>query len=213
MAYVKWIFILIFWLFVGGFLHYTLPQYDVVRIVNTYEERKELGDWTRMFWSTPDTQSSGLSNRDVQFIQAVRPNGKAIVYRNEDTGWNWPPYFKFDTANLYTEANDAISTKDDPEWVRIMHYGWRSELLSSFPNAVSISAAAGPDDKPINWISITILVLLAAIFWAIFVRLRRFKRNRLDPMFENLEDGFYAAGDAIDDRTRGVRRWFGRKSK
>ena len=127
--------------------------------------------------------------------------------------WNWPPYFKFDTANLYTEANDAISTKDDPEWVRIMHYGWRSELLSSFPNAVSISAAAGPDDKPINWISITILVLLAAIFWAIFVRLRRFKRNRLDPMFENVEDGFYAAGDAIDDRTRGVRRWFGRKSK
>ena len=71
MAYVKWIFILIFWLFVGGFLHYTLPQYDVVRIVNTYEERKELGDWTRMFWSTPDTQSSGLSNRDVQFIHAI----------------------------------------------------------------------------------------------------------------------------------------------
>lgn len=211
MAYVKWFFILAFWGLVGGFLHYTLPQYDVVRIVNTYEERQQLGDWTRIFWSTPDQQSTALQDRDVQFIQAVRPNGKAIVYRNEDTGWNWPPYFKFDTANLYTEANDAISTKDKPEWVRIMHYGWRSELLSSFPNAVKIAPAAGPDDKPINWISISILVVLAAVFWAIYVRLRRFKRNRLDPVFDSVEDGIFAAGDAIEENTQGLRRWFRRK--
>ena len=123
MAYVKWIFILVFGLLVGGFLHYTLPQHDVVRVVNTFNERRDLGDWTRIFWSSPDKQSATLENRDVQFIQAVRPNGKVIVYRNEDTGWGWPPYFKFDTANLFTEANDAISTKANPEWVRIRHCG------------------------------------------------------------------------------------------
>ena len=102
MAYVKWAFILTFWTLFGAFLHYTLPQTDIVRIVNTYEERQELGDWTRMFWSVPDDQSTGLINRDVQFIQTVRANGRPMVYRNEDTGWGWPPYFKFDTANLYT---------------------------------------------------------------------------------------------------------------
>ncbi len=213
MAYVKWIFILVFGLLVGGFLHYTLPQHDVVRVVNTFNERRDLGDWTRIFWSSPDQQSAALENRDVQFIQAVRPNGKVIVYRNEDTGWGWPPYFKFDTANLFTEANDAISTKDNPEWVRIRHYGWRNELLSAFPNAVSLTPVAGPDDKPVNWISIVILTVLAAIFWAVFVRLRRFKRNRLDPLFDDAEDRFYAAGDALEDRTRGMRRWFRRKPR
>ena len=213
MAYVKWIFILVFGLCVGGFLHYTLPQHDVVRIVDTFGERRDLGDWTRIFWSSPDTQSATLENRDVQFIQAVRPNGKVIVYRNEDTGWGWPPYFKFDTANLFTEANDAISDKQNPEWVRVRHYGWRSEFLSAFPNAVSLTPATGPDDKPVNWISITILTVLAALFWAVFVRLRRFKRNRIDPLIEDVEDGFFAAGDALEDRTRGLRGWFRRKPR
>ena len=211
MAYIKWGFLITVWVLFGAFLHYTLPQYDVVRIVNTYEERIELNDWTRIFWSTPDTQSTTISNRDVQFIQAVRPNGDAVDHRNEDTGWNWPPYFKFDTANLYTEANDAISNKANPEWVAVLHYGWRSEFLSAFPNAVAIKPAAGPEDKPLNWVSIVILVLIAALFWAIYVRWRRFRRNRLDPMIEDVEDSLYAAGDAISEKKSRLRRWFGGK--
>ena len=54
-------------LFLGGFLHYTLPQHDVVRVVNTYQERQDLNDWTRIFWASPDDQSATLVNRDVQF--------------------------------------------------------------------------------------------------------------------------------------------------
>ena len=123
MAYVKWAFIIIFWGTIAAVLQYSLPQHDIVRIVNTYEERQDLNDWTRIFWSEPQDQSASLANRDVQFIQAVRDSGKPIVYRNEDTGWGWPPYFKFDTANLYTEANDAKSTKENPKWVVVTHYG------------------------------------------------------------------------------------------
>ncbi|WP_370230813.1 DUF1523 family protein, partial [Cognatishimia sp.] len=51
MAYVKWGFWGTFWLLVFALFHYTLPQTDVVRIVDTYEERQELNDWTRVFWS------------------------------------------------------------------------------------------------------------------------------------------------------------------
>lgn len=209
MAYIKWGFLITIWTVFAGFLHYTLPQYDVVRIVGTYEERTELGDWTRLFWSTPDAQSQELINRDVQFLQAFRSNGDAIVYRNEDTGWNWPPYFKFDTANLYTEANDAISTKEDPKWYAVLHYGWRNQYLSIFPNAVSITPVAGPEDKPLNWMSYVILTLLVAIFWAIYVRWRRFKQNRIDPVLEDVEDNLYAAGDALSERRGRLRRWLG----
>ncbi len=207
MNYLRWGITLLFWAMIASLLHYTLPQYDVVRIVNTYEERQELGDWTRVFWSKPDNQAGGLDNRDVQFIQAVRPDGDAIVYRNEDTGWSWPPYFKFDTANLYTQANDAISTKDAPEWVAIRHYGWRNQFLSIFPNAVSIAPVEGPDATITNWRSIVILVLLAAVIWAIYVRWRRFRMRRVDPLIDNVEDGLYAAGDAIGDRRKQFMNW------
>ena len=49
MGWVKWGLRAFLLLLVAGFLHYTLPQHDIVRIVNTYEERQELGDWTRIF--------------------------------------------------------------------------------------------------------------------------------------------------------------------
>ena len=207
MVYVKWGFWAVFWIIVFGFFHYTLPQHDIVRIVNTYEERQELGDWTRIFWSVPDDQSAELINRDVQFIQGVKPDGKAMVYRNEDTGWGWPPYFKFDTANLYTEANDAISTKAAPEWVSVTHYGWRNEFLSIFPNAVGIKPVSGPDATIIPWLNIIILTLFAALCWAIWVRWRRFRRARIDPVLEDVSEGFEGMGDSIAEKRGRLSRW------
>ncbi len=161
MRYVKWTFIALIALIVIGFLHYTLPQHDIVRVVNTYQERQDLSDWTRIFWSTPDDQSTGLINRDVQFIQAVKANGKPMVYRNEDTGWNWPPYFKFDTANLQTQAEDLKSTADSPKWAVVTHYGWRNIYFSTFPNAIAIKPVAGPDVTIIPWFNIFFFIVVA----------------------------------------------------
>nr|WP_319247829.1 DUF1523 family protein [uncultured Celeribacter sp.] len=211
MRYVKLILVALIVLIVGGFLHYTLPQHDVVRIVNTYQERQDLSDWTSIFWSVPDDQAAGLANRDVQFIQTVRPNGKSIVYRNEDTGWGWPPYFKFDTANLATEASDAISNKDDPEWVMITHYGWRSELLSIFPNAVRIKPVAGPEASVIPWVNIIILTALAIVLLLLRRMWLQFRERTIDPLVEDMEDSW----DAMDVKRQGavarVKGWFKRK--
>jgi len=190
MVYVKWTFWGLFWLIVAGFLHYTLPQRDIVRIVNTYEERQDVTGWTKMFWAASDQSQERLQSWDVQFIQAIDPDGDPMVYRNEDTGWGWPPYFKFDTANLYTDASDSVSSKAAPEWYAVTHYGWRNEFLSIFPNAVGIEKVDGPDVRLIPWFNIIVFTLLAAFAWGIWARWRRFKKNRIEPKVDEWTDGW-----------------------
>ena len=190
MIYVKWVFWGLFWLIIAGFLHYSLPQRDIVRIVNTYEERQDVTGWTKIFWAASDQSQERLQSWDVQFIQAIDPDGDPMVYRNEDTGWGWPPYFKFDTANLYTDASDSVSSKATPEWYAITHYGWRKEFLSIFPNAVSINKVDGPDVRLIPWFNIIVLTLLAAFAWGIWARWRRFKKNKIDPKVDDWTDGW-----------------------
>lgn len=194
MFYVKWILRITILTLFAAFLHYTLPQHDIVRISDTYEKRVDVGvnSW---FWTGGDAGSAtGVVNRDVFFIQAFDVNGKPIVYRNEDTGWGWPPFFKFDTSNLQAEASDLI-TKDDTEatkWAVVRHYGWRNEFLTVFPNALSIRQASGPDEQIIPWGNILRLTLIAALFWAITVRWVRFRRARIDPIMDRIDDWFAA---------------------
>ncbi len=177
MRYLKWGFRIVVALLVLIVLHYNLPQRDIVRIVNTYEERQDFGV-NSIFWSSGDAGGGGVTkNRDVLFIQTVKANGKVMVYRNEDTGWRWPPYFKFDTADLQTEAADAISTKEEPKWYAMTHYGWRSNFLSAFPNAVKLKPVESPDVMLIPWVSIVIVLILLALARFIQVRIRRFWRR------------------------------------
>jgi len=191
MVYVKWVFWGVFWTVVVAFLHYTLPQHDVVRITDTYEKRVNPGD-NSLFWSNADTgEDPTATERDVFFIQTFRDNDKPMIYRNEDTGWGWPPYFKFDTANLQAEASDMMSKKNaaTSQWVVVRHYGWRNELFSIYPNAVSIRAATGPDEQIIPWVKIVVLVLLAALFWAIRVRWICFRERRIAPVVDEWSEG------------------------
>jgi hypothetical protein len=186
LAYLKWTFWIVFWVILLAFLHYTLPRWDVVRIADTYEKRETFGA-NSIFWSHANTGqgTGGDISRDVFFIQTIKPNDRIVVYRNEDTGWGWPPYFKFDTTNLQTRATDLRSTPSNPDWVAIKRYGWRSEFLTIFPNALRIKDVEGPDSRVIPWTSIGILVGLACLFWAIWARWRRFWANRVDPLLDD----------------------------
>ncbi len=207
MRYVKWAVIILFWGFIAAVLHYTLPQHDVVRITDTYERRVDPGE-NSIFWAQQDVGADAtVANRDVFFIQTRKANGKVMVYRNEDTGWSWPPYFKVHSSNLQAEAADLKSTAENPRWAVIRHYGWRNEFISIFPNAVKVWQVEDPAVRIINWFNIVFLVLFAALVWAIWVRWRRFRERRIDPMLENVEDGFHAAGDALQERRGRFRRW------
>lgn len=207
MTYVKWTLMLVVAAIAGAFLHYTLPQTDIVRVVDTEVRRVDFGE-NSIFWAASDTGSAeGGLNRDVRFIKTRKANGRISDYRNEDTGWGWPPYFKLDSSNLQTEAQDSVSPAATPEWFALTHYGWRSEFLSIFPNAVGIRPVAGPDVTIIPWFNIIFLTTLAAILWAITVRVLRFRRNRIDPMLEDAGEAWDDAGDAVARKRKGFRAW------
>ncbi|WP_281968425.1 DUF1523 family protein [Roseovarius nanhaiticus] len=191
MVYVKWVFWGAFWAVVLAFLHYTLPQHDIVRITDTYETREDF-DYP-FFWANPPSSEMGApTNRDVFFIQTFLESGKPMIYRNEDTGWGWPPYFKFDTANLQAEASDLVSTRSAAvaQWVSITHYGWRNEFLSIYPNAVSVKPVAGPDVRIIPWFNIILLTVLAAFVWGIWARWRKFRNRRERRKSDELTEGW-----------------------
>ena len=207
-------------LFFATIAHYVLPQHDVVRVVNTYQERQDLNDWSRIFWAQPDDQAATLVNRDVQFIQTVkkktfllglirRDTTEVMVYRNEDTGWSWPFYFKFDTANLQTEADDLESTAEAPKWAVMTHYGWRNEYFSAFPNAIAIRPVASPDVTIIPWFNIFFFIALAVLLLFIRAMWRQFRERSVDPLLD-------AAGHRVDEvqaevaeRKGRISRWLG----
>ena len=208
MVYVKWTFWAIVWLLVAAFFHYTLPQRDIVRITDTFERRIDFGE-NSIFWASPGPGNQvGGANRDVFFIQTIKTNGKPLVYRNEDTGWGWPPYFKFDTSNLQTQASDLRSTADNPRWVKVTHYGWRVEFWTVFPNAISVKLVDDPDQFIIPWLNIFILLVFAAICWAIRVRWIRFRERRIDPLVEDVDEGWDSISDSARDKRGRLSRWF-----
>lgn len=207
MRYVKWTLIVLIILLVGSVLHYNLPQRDVVRIVNTEVRRVDPG-MNSFFYSSAGSGDATPANRDVFFIEGIRPNGRPIVYRNEDTGWGWPPYLKFDSANLQALSRDLVSTQSEPRWVAVRHYGWRSELFSIFPNATSIQSVSGPDARLIPWTSIVILLLLAGLVGYIWRAWVRFRRRRIEPMIDEIDAEFDEARDRVGGFFGRLRRRF-----
>lgn len=187
-------------LILGLLLHYVLPQRDVVRIAGTEVIRMDFTPVNRWFYAQADAGNVDGTMRDVRLINAVRPNDRVKVYRNEDTGWIWPPYFKFASSNLQAEAQDLISTKAAPQWVVVRYYGWRIPFLSIYPNAVSIRAIDDPNVTLIPWFNIIFLTVLAGFVIFIWGMLARFRRRAVDPFVDRVD----ARADAAALRARGV---------
>ena len=120
------------------FLHHVLPRTAVVQITGTDVKRHD-----RSSGKIVETTAGGrvkektLSTQDVRYINSLSRKGKTMVFRNEDTGWGWPPYFKFDSADLTARAQ-AFAADQDKQWVIVKYYGWRIKIFSMFPNAVTL---------------------------------------------------------------------------
>ena len=160
MRTLTWTVILSLALMVGTSLHYILPRSEVVRVIGVTERLETLG-WNRFFYAATPSGQSSTDTRDVRMIETIRPGGSELVFRNEDTGWIWPPYLKFDSANMQARARDVVSSSEDPQWVAVTYYGVRSSFLSIYPNLLRIAPADGADARQIPWTRVIVLLLLA----------------------------------------------------
>ncbi|MCA8881725.1 MAG: DUF1523 family protein [Rhodobacteraceae bacterium] len=213
MRYVKWTFRILVLAIVGGFLIYTLPSNDVVRIVGSEVRRVEIGP-NAIFWAGAEPTDKNAQNRDIKFISAVYESGRTRVYRNEDTGWGWPPYFKFDSADVQAQAANLTSNQSAPVWVQVRYYGIRSNLFSIYPNVLSMKKVAGPDVTIVPYTKIGIVAALVAL--VLFVRwsLKWFWRNRVDPIVDDVASAFETADDRAEARMSAARtRFRGRRER
>ena len=203
----------------GLVLHYSLPQHDMVRITSTEIIRTDLEGWNRYFYAQGDAGSIAAGQtRDIRLINTQkretwllgfipRDSEEVMVYRNEDTGWGYPFYFKFDSADLQAEA--ANLARGD-EWAVMTHYGWRIRWASIYPNAVSLRPVAGPDVTVIPWFNIAFLVLLVFVLVGLRAMWAQFRERMVDPLMDK-------TGDRVDHMQAGLaerkRRWFGRRDR
>jgi len=203
MSNLKWVIRVLLFVIGFAFLHYFLPQRDIVRVVDTDVKRMDIGDkaWG---WDKPDAGTQNSATRDVRYISTIRPNDKPMVYRNEDTGWGFPFYFKFDSSDVSAKASD-LAGRSETQWVAVRHYGWRIKMFSIFPNATSIKQVRGPDALLIPWFNIIFIALLILILW----KLRRFvfglKTKHVDPITEDIGDSVREFGDKVEEETAQAR--------
>jgi hypothetical protein len=211
MKYVKWTFRITLILLAAGFLHYTLPQHDIVRITNTYNRLTAISSSNSWAYASPDSGTAITDGpRDIRFVEAVYADESVMVYRNEDTGWVWPPYFKYDSSNLQAEAANLKSTKAAPIWVSVTHYGWRLPILSIYPNAVSVREVAGPDVRIIPYVNIIVLIMLALGAFMIRRIWLQFWERTIEPAVAEVQETWDGVEARADTARAGAKGFFAR---
>ena len=198
----------------GLFFHYVLPQHDVVKLTSTEIIRTDFSAYNRIFYAQADSGGTEQPTRDLRLINSQKQNSflfgfiprdssSVMVYRNEDTGWIWPPYFKFDSSDLQAEAANLANGDD---WIVITHYGWRIRWASVYPNAIAVRSVSGPDYYAIPWFSIFFFIVLMAGLLFARTMWRQFRQRSVDPILD-------AAGDQLDEVQAGVAERKGRLSR
>ena len=129
---IKYFLILVslsFFIVIGGVVNYAMPSYD-----ETYVTGMEVRRMDKDGVISKSNPADG-EVRDVYFLFTESEPNKVMVYRNEDTGWGLPPYFKFGPADIQAKAQAYANEK---QRVQIKYYGWRINWMNEFRNIVSI---------------------------------------------------------------------------
>jgi hypothetical protein len=202
-------------LIIVGLLHYVLPQHDVARITGTEIIRSDFSAFNRIFYAQADSGNLESDTRDLRLINTsrratylfglIRGGEQVMVYRNEDTGWIWPPYFKFDSSDLQAQAQDLVSTAAAPQWVVIRHYGWRNRFITVFPNATAMWPIDDPNARIIPWFNTVFFIFVAVAFGFLRLVWRQFRQRTVDPTLARAGetwDGIEASATTQQGRIR-----------
>jgi hypothetical protein len=217
MRYARMIFRALLILIAVSFLHYVLPGKDIARVTGVEVIRTDFSNFNRLFYAQADSGNVDQPTRDLRLINTVRKRtwlfglvrggDTTMVYRNEDTGWIWPPYFKFDSSDLQAQADDIKSTAEAPKWVVITHYGWRNRFFTIYPNAVSITPIASPDVRLIPWFNIGFFVFLGIAWLFLRAMWRQFRERSVDPLLEDASDKWDEASASVAEKRGRIGRW------
>ncbi|MDR0807490.1 MAG: DUF1523 family protein [Enterobacteriaceae bacterium] len=148
MSLIKKIFIgylICFAIGTGLLCSYYLPSTHIVKITGTEVKRVDNDGPI-----SAENPADGPTH-DVYYISTTNENKKIVMYRNEDTGWHFPWYFKFNSADIQAQAQSA---NNDNQITRIVHYGWRFNMLNMFKNIISIKPVEGYDASSFSFYSI-----------------------------------------------------------
>lgn len=156
-----------------AFLHYNLPRTEVVQITGT--DTKRVDKRSGKTQGLEQGKSQGAT-QDVRYINTLTRKGKVLVLRNQDTGWGWPPYFKFDSADLTAEAQGML-TGGERSWVLAKYYGWRIQMFSKFPNIISLRKVPRDYSHFPLFNVVLVLLLAAGVLW-VWIKIRRFRKKR-----------------------------------
>jgi hypothetical protein len=212
-------------LIIGLWLHYVMPQRDIVRVTSTEIIRTDFSSLNRMFYAQADSGTVENPTRDLRLINTerkatylfglIRGNNETMVYRNEDTGWIYPPYFKFDSSDLQAEAAASISTTQPYEWAVVTHYGWRLRWASIYPNAVSIRVIEVPEGqlpeeyRPFPWVNLIIYAIMIAGLLFLRAMWRQFRERTVDPLADKVGDQYDHVSADLSERKGRLSRWLG----
>lgn len=197
-----------------AYIDYSLPNYPLVRV-------DEIG--TRRFDADGNYQPKGGESkgptRDVEmiytssaYLEIDAATGKEVpkiygneekdklVFINEDTGFSFPFYFKFDTANLQGSAANMRG-----QFAYVKSFGWRNEIFTWFPNALKIIKYE-PGMTIINFVRIAVTTLWALGIVGIWYGLRVLRRKvaaKVEAAAEAARakaESFNGQMDAVGDR-------------
>ena len=155
------------------FFHYNLPRTAVVQISGTDIKRVDKSVAVEKEEDGADKeQQTTTQTADVRYINSVSRDGKPMVFRNEDTGWGWPPYFKFDSADVTAEAQ-AFATDQDKPWVLVKYYGWRFTMFSMFPNVLDLKKV-NKDYSHIPVFNMIFFIILITLVLVLRYKVKRF---------------------------------------
>lgn len=132
---------------------YCMPHYSVAVISGVEVKRMNENE------NTPNNKEVKTLARDVYFVQTYDPKDQksVTVYRNEDTRFGFPFYFKFNSADISALAQSLVNQQ-----VEVQYYGWRINLFNMFPNVIFLKPLKENDEmsKPIfSWILYALLLM------------------------------------------------------
>jgi len=154
------------------FFDYYLPSTVLVHVTGHEVKRMDTGQ---------DKAGGQAVTRDVRFIYAKGvEDGEDYIFRNEDTGWGWPPYAKFDSGDLAAKANNIKETQPDAT-VLVTYYGWRITYFDLYPNLVDLEVVE-PGYTHIPFVKILILIVIIGavgygVYWFRWGRYRSWLRK------------------------------------